>query len=237
MIAVVSSTMAPDASLCRDGVRTLFSVDERVEQTRVTLNSLTRIGITSILIMDNSPENVAPRFARHLSQGRVIHCPQPSFSNRGLGELWLLLAALPYIADGVPVLKLSARYYLEEDSPLSHVYDADFVGRAYGSRKSRTVSTRAYVLRDKSVAESLWRGTLEEMYAGSGRIVGPRSAWKLLRQALSVGPTSFPGGEPSVSVERSLYKASSRLALRPHLLPRLGLKGVIAGASQTPIDE
>ena len=237
MIAVVSSTMAPDTSLCRDGVRTSFSVDERVEQTRITLNSLTRIGISSILIMDNSPENVAPRFAGHLSQGRIIHCPQPLFSNRGLGEIWLLLAALPYIADGAPVLKLSARYCLDEDTPLARAYDADFVGRAYGSQKCRTVSTRAYVLRDKSVAESLWRATLEEMYADSGRVVGPRSAWKVLRKALHVAPTAFPDGEPSGSVERSLYTASSRLALRHHLLSRLGLKGVIAGASQTPIDE
>ncbi len=110
MIAIVSSTIAPSALPSHDGTRTTFTPEQRLEHTRGTVASLVELGVNEIFIADNSAGGWLCGRERELAPARVLHFDHPPVRNKGIGEMWLLLGALPSLPEGLPILKISGRY-------------------------------------------------------------------------------------------------------------------------------
>lgn len=99
-------------------MRSSFTVAERIDQTHETIRSIRGNGIDKILLVDNSPRErdlIKVRFSEGVELVQVCH---PVFSNRGLGELLLLLSVLPLIPEDCRILKISGRYRLVDGAPL-----------------------------------------------------------------------------------------------------------------------
>jgi hypothetical protein len=227
MIAVVSSTLAPSALPSHDGARTTFSPEERLEHTRGTVASLVAAGISDILIVDNSTGGWREAWTQPLEPARILHCNHPPFRNKGIGEMWLLLAALEHLPAGVPLMKISGRYRIGPKSPLLAPPGTDVVARVYQHGNRREISTRCYVLRDRSVAERLWPRTLDEIYAQQFRIVGPRSLLQFFRRVLSRSAGAQSHGDPPAAVELAAYDALKSLGLSLTAVDHLDVEGIL----------
>lgn len=237
MIAVVSSTIAPSAQPGRDGARTTFTREERLEHTRGTIASLQAAGLRDILVVDNSPGDWVREHAASLAPARVLHCGHPAYSNKGIGEMWLLLAALEQLPAGVPILKISGRYRLGPQSPLFQPSTADVTARVYAAQGRPEISTRGYVLRDRAVAARYWPRVLDEMYAQSSRVVGPRSLWRILRNSWRPAHDAYNYSDPPAAVEHAAYDAIRHLGLSLRAVDHLALEGVIGSGQNPPMKE
>lgn len=237
MIAIVSSTIAPSATPSHDGARTTFSAAERLTHTRETVASLVAAGVSDILIADNSPGGLEPAWHAALAPARLHSFPAPPFRNKGIGEMWLLLSALPLLPADRPILKLSGRYRVAPDSPLLAEPSADVTGRAYGSGRRAELSTRAYVLRDRSVAERLWPRTLDEIYARSARIAGPRSLLRLLAASLRPARDDHIYSDPPGSVELAIRDAIRHLGLSLRACEKIHVDGILGSWINPPVAE
>lgn len=227
MIAVVSSTIAPSALPSHDGARTTFSPEERLGHTRDTVASLRAAGINDIIIADNSAGGWRENWTRSLEPARVLHFDHHPFRNKGIGEIWLLRAALEQLPAGTPVMKISGRYRIGPKSPLLAPPKADVVARVYQHGGRREISTRCYVLRDRAVAERLWPRTLDEIYAQQFRIVGPRSLLGYFRRLLLPPKDSDRSGDPPASVEIATYDAIKHLGLSLTAVSHLDVEGIL----------
>lgn len=227
MIAVVSSTIGPSALPSHDGARTTFSPDERLEHTRDTVASLLAAGITDIIIADNSAGGWREDWTGALAPARAFHFSHPPFRNKGIGEMWLLLAALEHLPAGVPLMKISGRYRVRPESPLLAVPNTDVVARVYLQGRRREISTRCYVLRDRSVAERLWPRTLDEIYARQFRIVGPRSLLGSLRRLLHPAGDAHHYSDPPAAVEIAVSDAIKHLGLSLTAVDHLAVEGIL----------
>jgi hypothetical protein len=236
MIAVVSSTVAPSPLPGHDGPRTNLSFAQRLEHTRGTIASLVAAGVRDILVADNSPGSWLRDRVVELQPARVLHFDQPPVRNKGLGELWLLLGALPHLPADQPILKLSGRYRLAPDSPLLAAPAADVTVRVYGDHQ-REISTRAYVLRDRAVAERAWSRMLDELYAAQARIVGPRSLLRLLRSSLRPDTDNYPYADPPLPIEIAAWRAIRHLGLSLHALDHLGVEGTLGSWNNPDLKE
>lgn len=235
MIAVVSSTIAPSAAPSHDGARTTFSPAERLAHTRGTVDSLLAAGIADILIADNSAGGWEDSWTTSLAPAKILTCVQPAYRNKGIGEMHLLLATLSRLPATGPVLKISGRYRIGPQSPLLRATDGDVVARVYQQGRRREISTRAYLMRDRSVADKLWRRTLEEMYRQPNRIVGPRSLLAFARRIFR-GPTGDPK-DPVASVELAAYAALRHLGLRLAAVDHLAVEGILGSWTNPEIKE
>jgi hypothetical protein len=228
MIAVVSSTVAPSSAPSHDGARTTLSPEVRLEQTRGTVDSLVARGITDILIADNSPGTWLRDRAASLSPARILCQRQPPVRNKGIGELWLLLGSLDELPEDQPILKISGRYRLGADSGLSLNGGEDVAAKVYRKGATGEISTRAYLVRNRSVAALLWERALDEMYAERSRIKGPRSLLRIVRNSLLPGDDAFHYSDPNtISVEQAAYTAIGRLGLRLRPVENLDIEGTL----------
>lgn len=226
MIALVSSTVAPSQLPGHDGPRTNIAPEVRLEHTRGTIDSLLAAGITQIFITDNSPGDWLRQRVEKLRPARVLHFDQLPVRNKGLGEMWLLLAALEHLPADEPILKISGRYRIGPGSPLLAAPGQDVVARVYGERQ-KEISTRAYVVRNREVAARLWPRMLDEIYAAQSRIVGPRSLLRLLRSSLQPGRDNFPYSDPPLSVEIAGWRAIRHLGLSLRVVDHLAVEGTL----------
>jgi len=228
MIAVVSSTVAPSATPSHDGARTNLSPELRLEQTRATVDSLVAKGITEILIADNSPGTWLQDRAASLAPARVVFLRQPPVRNKGIGELWLLLGSVGDLPESQPILKISGRYRLGAHSDLALRDGDDIAARVYPKGASGEISTRCYLMRDRSVAALLWERTLDEMYAERSRIMGPRSLLRIIKNSLRPERDSFHYSDPNtISVEQAAMIAIRRLGLRLRSVDNLDIEGTL----------
>jgi hypothetical protein len=226
MIAIVSSTVAPSVLPGHDGPRTNIAPEVRLEHTRATVDSLLAAGIKEIVIADNSPGDWLRQRVAQLQPARVLHFDQPPIRNKGLGEMWLLLAALEHLPPGEPILKISGRYRIGPASPLLAVPAHDVVARVYRGRQEE-ISTRAYVLRNREVAARLWPRMLDEIYAAQSRVRGPRSLLRLLRASLWPERDDFPYADPPLSVEIAGWRAIRHLGLSVHPVEHIAVEGTL----------
>lgn len=232
MIALISSTLCPPVTDCCDGPRSVFTHAERLAQTRLTVASLVALGFKRIVIADNSTEWNSD-IETALAPAEILRITVPSFRNKGLSELYLLLAAASRLPDDAPVVKISGRYSLDRN-PLANLGEADIALKSDGfTERNGAMSTRAYGCRTVATFRRLLECTLNEAYAYPTRIVGPRSLLRILRASVFPHRDTFPYNDPPHSIERVMVRAIKRLRLRVHCVTPLGISGVLAGSGQT----
>jgi hypothetical protein len=227
MIAVISSTIAPSALPSHDGARTNLTPQVRLEHTRGTIASLVALGAREIYLADNSAGTWLTDHLATLAPARVLSFNQPPVRNKGIGEMWLLLGALPFLPENEPVLKISGRYRVGPGTGLRLREGDDVAGKVYIHGRTRSLSTRCYLLRDRTVAARLWERALDEMYAEQARIHGPRSLLRILRNSLSPHRDGFRYSDPHSSVEIATHRAIRHLSLRLHEVGRLDVEGIL----------
>lgn len=238
MIAFVSSTVAPSTLPSHDGARTTLSPEVRLEQTRATVASLTAFGAREILIADNSPGAWLRDKAAVLAPARVICLDQPPIRNKGIGELWLLLGALSSLPEDQPILKISGRYRIGAETQLALQEGDDIAARVHRDGPSGEISTRCYLMRDRSVAARLWQRSLDEIYAERSRIVGPRSLVRIVSNSLNPGRDDFPYSDPNtLSLEQASLRAIRHLGLRLRAVGTLGVEGTLGSWTNPLVKE
>lgn len=236
MIAVVSSTIAPSTLPSHDGARTTFTPEQRLEHTRGTIASLVAFGVREIIVADNSAGGWLLGREAELAPAKVIHFRQPPIRNKGIGEIWLLLGAIEALPENEPVLKISGRYRIGRDSGLT-LGNADVAAKVYVHGRRTEISTRCYLMRNRDVALRLWERTLDEIYAPQSRIVGPRSALRLIRNSLQPGRDLFRYGDPPGSVEMAAWQAIRQLGLRLNAVDHLAVEGILGSWINPPVKE
>lgn len=227
MIAVVSSTIAPSTLPSHDGARTTLAPEVRLEQTQATIASLVALGAKEIFVADNSAGTWLRERTAALAPARVLHFSQPPIRNKGIGEMWLLLGALESLAENEPILKISGRYRVGPATGLKLRDGDDVAGKIYLNNRIRTLSTRCYLLRNRAVATRLWERTLDEIYAESARIHGPRSLLRILQSSLRPDRDQLRYGDPTAAVETAIYRAIRHLPLRLHEVENLDVEGIL----------
>ncbi len=227
MIAVVSSTIAPSELPSHDGVRTTLTPEVRLEHTKGTIASLVALGVREIFVADNSASPWPRDHTAAFAPARTLFYSQPPIRNKGIGEMWLLLAALPSLPENEPILKISGRYRVGQDTGLKLRDGDDVAGKVYLHRRERSLSTRCYLMRNRAVATRLWERALDEMYAEAARIHGPRSFWRILQSSLFPANDHLRYSDPNTALETAIYRAITHLPLRLNAVEHLAVDGVL----------
>ena len=227
MIAVVSSCVAPSSLPSHDGARTTLTPEVRLQHTRSTVDSLLALGVKEIFIADNSAGSWLLDRAAELAPAKVIPFAQPPIRNKGIGEMWLLLGVLPHLPENEPILKISGRYRVGPATELKLRDQDDVAGKVYLHGRVRSLSTRCYLVRNRAVATRLWERTLDEMYAESARIHGPRSLLRILKSSFRPQRDTLRYGDPTAAVETAIYNAIRYLPLRLHEVAHLDVEGIM----------
>ncbi len=238
MIAIVSSTVAPSTLPSHDGARTTLSPETRLEQTRGTIACLLALGAKEIIVADNSPGNGPSGLNEALAPARVLHFDQPPIKNKGIGELWLLLGALPSLREGEPILKISGRYRVGGGTGLALREGDDIAAKLRGSGPTAEISTRCYLLRDKAVAAAFWENALDQVYAERSRIVGPRSVLRIVRNSINPGGDNFRYSDPNtLSLEQASLRAIRHIGLRLREVDNLDVEGTLGSWTNPLVKE
>ena len=224
--AIISSTIAPPISNHYGGVAFGYDPYRRLEQTRQSVQALLAIGIQEIYVADNSGANWRGEMEEKLKPAQVHVFCQHQYRNKGISELYLLLAALPHLPTGRPIVKLSGRYVLTHrlDAELG---ERDFVVREWHglSLLQCCISTIAYAVRDAAVYEHFLRETLREVFGFSARVVGPRSLLRILRNSMFPFRDEFPYDDPMGSIEHASWRALRKNRCRVEAVESLGVEG------------
>lgn len=237
MIAIISSTIYPPSKPIYDAIRTRFSPEERLEQTRHTVQSLLAAGLDDIYLADNSGDGWILGTEEHLRPARVHVYTQHQYTNKGISELWLLSSLLKHIPANTPLLKISGRYILTAAAP-------PILGNAeLGVKLERlglvnySVSTRCYVVKDKEVYETFLKRTLCAVYGYWARIVGPRSFGRILKNSIMPKLDDFPYDDPSISIEVAAAHVLRKYNYRVAYFKTIGIKGALGATANVFIEE
>lgn len=229
MVALVSSTVFPPEEPVYGEVRSRFDHEARLRQTIETVRSLQRVGISEIYVADNSGRAWQQAAATELEPARVFVFDQFPFHNKGISEAYLLLRVLSEIPKDQAIMKISGRYKLVDSPP--ELGDADFAVKF--SKDNRSVSTRAYLVRNRCLFEQLVKATLQEIFCYGSRIVGPRSLIRVLRNTFSPLDNSYCYYDPSIGLELAVANVLRRAQWRVRRLPVLGIQGEIATVAES----
>lgn len=229
MIAIVTSTIFPQPATATAVYRGTIKGEERLKQTIETISSLAKNGFDKIFVFDNSHVQLDQQTIALLSPATVLTFNMFQFKNKGLTELYMLLAGLKSIADDVPIFKISGRYQLNQIAAQGDG-NWDFMGKY--SKATKTISTRAYYFKDKSIYEKVLLLALNYIYAYQHKVVGPKSLWKVLKNAINPDLDKLYY-ESSISIERGMGEAINNLNLNVVTLDQLN----IAGVSANPTDQ
>jgi hypothetical protein len=212
--------------------------EQRLEQTRATVDSLIAAGAKQIVIADNSPGTWFAERAGILSPARVVHLQHPPIRNKGVGELWMMLSIVESLPDDEPILKVSGRYCVGRRTQLSIAGDDEVVGKVCREGRLHSLSTRAYLLRDRSVALRFWARSLDEIYAQTSRIVGLRSFIRIVRNSLQPGSDDLHYSDPNtISLEQAAYNAICHLGLKLKAVDNLDLAGKLGSYTNHEVKE
>lgn len=229
MIAVISSTIAPPPILTYDGQRSFISPEERLNQTKKTIQSLQNVGINEIYLGDNSGEYWSEKFKEQLSPAKVFVFGHYQFQNRGISELFLLKSLVPHLPEGKPIVKISGRYILKKDLS-AHLKDADLAVKGWKFHSSyRSMSTCCYAVKNKDVFDLFIQRTLREMYAYPSRIIGPRSFFQVILNAFFSSKESFPYEDPPGSIEAASARVIKNYSYQVTQIDELGIEGYQRG--------
>ena len=237
MIAVVSSTIAPSPAPSHDGARTTLTPEIRLAHTQGTIASLVALGAREIFVADNSSGNWVRDRSSELSPARVLHFNQPPVKNKGIGEMWLLLGALDFLPEHEPIIKISGRYRVGPRTELKLRDGDDVAGKIYRQGRFQTLSTRCYLLRNRSVARRLWDRTVDEIYADLARIHGPRSLWRIVQNSLWPAQDQLRYGDPLIGVETAIHRAIQYLPLQLNAVENLDVEGILGSWTNPVVKE
>ena len=226
-VAIISSTIAPANSEHYGGLAAQYDPALRLEQTRGTVESLTALGVREIYLADNSGANWQDGMEEAVKPARVQVFSQHQYCNKGISELYLLLAALPQLPTDRPIIKLSGRYQLSRrlDTELG---ESDFVVREWhGLSLSRcSVSTVAYAVCNRAVYDRFLRETLRDMFGFAARIVGPQSLLRILHNSLFPTQDAYPYDDPPGTLEHAAWRALKKQGCRLQTVESLGVEGI-----------
>lgn len=227
MIALITSTLRPTS------IYSVFSDQERYDQTIITIKKLAQKGFDKIYLVDNSinPIDQKKIIADSEKAVKVFNTPQYSFENKGLNEALLILNNLHHLPSATPVFKISARYVPTDNFSLDVAanidsYDFIGVGENFGARIS-AFSTRAYFVKNKAVLEEMLTIAVEEMISYHKGIYGPGSALTFIQ---SIFKTKL--GSP---FQLSIEQAFARIMKKRNnylLIDRINIEGTLAGFNQ-----
>jgi hypothetical protein len=188
------------------------------------VESLLKFGISQIYLVDNSPRDcfIAPE--RALDPARILHYDLFPFQNRGLAEALMLLTAICELPESSPIFKLSGRYTLTAAPP--NLQGADVAVKL--DDNGRTISTRAYLSRNRDILEQLMKSALCEMFKYPFRVAGPRSLLRLIRNAGFPTRDTYCYYDPPIALEFAAAQALARGSFRVRNVPTLGIEGRLA---------
>jgi hypothetical protein len=225
VIAVVSSTIFPGDAPVYAESRSVFNPQERLEQTRHTIDSLKAIGFTDIYLADNSGGNWASGTEDRLKPAKVYRFAHYQFRNRGISELYMLLEVLDALPAGTPILKISGRYALKKN--ISDQLGQADVAAKWNERDS-AISTRCYMVRDTRLYRRFLEDTMNEVYGYAARVHGPRSFLRILKNSMFPGADKDIYFDPSMSIEGGAARALLTKGYVVGRLTDLALEGEIA---------
>lgn len=217
--------------------RTIIPAQERLEQTRKTIASLVRAGITDIFLADNSGGNWADGTEELLQPAKVYFYNQFQFQNKGISEIYLLLSALEHLPEETPILKISGRYYLS-DSLRFGLEGADVAAKFIPYAKTQLwMSTRCYMVKNKEVYARFLRETVRDLYAYPSRIVGPGSLLRILRNSIFPERDDAPYDDPLQPIEVAAARVLKRADYRVKQIEVLGIEGVTGDEARRLLSE
>jgi hypothetical protein len=230
VIAVVSSTLFPSDDPIYGNRRSALTSEERIRQTQASVESLVRCGYGPIFIADNSVGGWRPETDAQLAPAQVHRFPSAyQFRNKGLSELFLLLQMVDELPPDEPLLKLSGRYSVR-DNISAQLNGADVA--AFWDPVNGGISTRCYMLRDRTVFKRLLEDTLNEEYGHATRISGPRSLVRIIRNSIRPAEDDSRYFDPPDSIEQAAARALARRGYRVQRLPALGVDGVVGSSGE-----
>lgn len=237
MIAIISSTIYPPDKPIYDVTRSRFSPEERLQQTLETIRSLLAAGLDNIFLADNSGDEWVKGTEEYLKPAKVFVYKQHQYRNKGISELWLLISLLGNIPAATPILKISGRYILA-----STVYPdlggAELAVKLEGDRRIKnSMSTRCYLVKDKDVYEAFLKRTLCAVYGYWGRVVGPRSFIRIMKNSIMPKQDHFPYDDPSISIEIAAAHVLKKYNYEVKYLSTLGIRGELGAVKNTSIEE
>lgn len=225
---VVTSTIFPREARDKSVVKSVYSPEERLRQTRDTIDSLRACGYGNIHLLDNSGHRHREQLEGAFADVQLGLFDHYQYDNKGVSETLLLLDGLARLPDRTPIVKLSGRYLLTRPVSLD-TGKYDLGARIYEHARRfgtvSTMSTRCYVTRDKAILQRYLLALLEEIFAYSSRIVGPGSLKRFLVNQFMPGRNSCSFFDPMLSVEAASIVVVRRLGLRLLELRSVGVKG------------
>ena len=238
MIAIVSSTIFPSILPGHEGERTNIDPTARLEQTVESIQSLVALGFSEIHVADNSHSPLEADVIKRLSPARVHWFGHYPYRNKGVAEAFLLLAVLPRLPTGQPLMKLSGRYRVSRN--LCRELDRASLAGLFTvtpSGRLKSLSTRGYAVKDRAFLETFLHGTLNELYASAWRVVGPRSLLELVRRHLRPRLDNHPYSDPFGGLEIAAARWLDRHRIPVHRLDQIGVTGTIGCRTNSEINE
>lgn len=227
MIALVTSTLTPLTAY------SLYSPEERLNQTINTIQKLYDVGFQDVYLFDNSVDTTNLKsLHKTFTQLKVFNTPQYTFENKGLNEALLILNNIHTLPANTPIFKISGRYYPNKNFNLNahmpYPIDKDIVGvgHFFGSNKAY-FSTRAYFIKNKSVLETVLNLAIQEMLSYAKGIYGVRSLLLAIKSLFS----PYVGTKYQLSLEQ----AFARIAYNNNkylLIDSINIEGLIAGVNK-----
>jgi hypothetical protein len=237
MIAIISSTIYPPDKLIYDSIRSRFSPQQRLEQTRETVRSLLRAGLDRIYIADNSGEAWVEGTEEYLKPAKVFVYKQYQYANKGISEIWLLNNLLDELPVKTPLIKISGRYILINDNFPSLGQAEVAVKIERNKLIVSSISTRCYLVKDKDIFQLFLKRTLCAVYGYSARIIGPRSLFRILKNSIRPDLDSFQYDDPPISIEIAAAHVLKKYKYDVKYLDKLGIRGELGAVSGEIIEE
>ncbi len=221
MIAIITSTIFPEAATIKTSYRESISCNDRLVQTIQTIKSLTDHNFSEIYLFDNSGFKWDKKVESQLQPAKIIKFNTFQFDNKGLSELYMLLHGLSVIPNDIPILKISGRYLLNDKVNEELLRLNQFAGKF----NKDTISTRAYYFSSKNIMYEVLYAALNYMYAYKHKIVGFRSLFNVIKNAFFNNKnTSFY--DTSISIEKGMYNAIKSSKIKTYKLPKINVSGV-----------
>lgn len=209
-------------------MRSVFTPEQRLEQTVATVRSLVACGVHDVLIADNSGTRWRPEAAERLYPARMLLIETFPYANKGISELQLLIRAASEVAPGTPVLKVSGRYEVSQ-LPQMDLKRADITSKVVGRGRNRgQMSTRCYYAKDREALLRFTKSTLRETYAYWHRVVGWRSFARLIKSSIDPASDTYPYDDPRVSIESAAANVLRRGLFTHQPLADLRVRGACA---------
>jgi hypothetical protein len=228
MIAIITSTIAPASKNLFFEKRSSYSVEERLKQTLITVESLQKHGVNEIYLFDNSSIEDFEKFKQYFENISIFNIPQYQFNNKSINEHLLILTGLIHLPDNQPIVKISGRYKLNDKFTFRDLEKYDFILKTSEFEKSNgTISTRCLMVKNKKILEDVLTTSLFELFGYNLRVVGIRSGINFLKSFLSPKLNT----EPTIAIELSMAKAIKYKKYHYQLVDLIGVEGLAAGST------